>query len=94
MLYIEYIHLEKKIFLWLTLQTRNRWIALAINITIQVLIWLAVHTQAILFALNIAKIIQLQIVWKMRLIYHLKHSLMGFRWLDFNSLGRIVWLFS
>ena len=70
----------KSDFLRLNLQTKNgKLSALAINTFIQVSRWFAVHIISILFELFITDIIQRQNLWKIRLIYHLKHSL-GLQW--------------
>lgn len=67
-------------FLRLNLQTKKgKLSALAINTFIQVSRWFAVHIISILFELFITDIIQRQNLWKIRLIYHLKHSL-GLQW--------------
>ena len=70
----------KSDFLRLNLQTKKgKLSALAINIFIQVSRWFAVLIISILFELFITDIIQRQNLWKIRLIYHLKHSL-GLQW--------------
>lgn len=70
----------KSDFLRLNLQTKKgKLSALAINTFIQVSRWFAVHIISILFELFITDIIQRQNLWKIRLIYHLKHSL-GLQW--------------
>ena len=70
----------KSDFLRLNLQTKKgKLSALAINTFIQVSRWFAVLIISILFELFITDIIQRQNLWKIRLIYHLKHSL-GLQW--------------
>ena len=70
----------KSDFLRLNLQTKKgKLSALAINTFIQESRWFAVHIISILFELFITDIIQRQNLWKIRLIYHLKHSL-GLQW--------------